>query len=274
MIETNRIGQQWFGGRNTLDFLSTSFLGGQGMEAVRIQKVKLPLAVLRSLPKERASAFLRVGLFINELNWLVRLLLIARVPNDADEAERRATLSLALLTIKLLAGKIHEGWVKLQSEFNTLVDKSLTEEGKSAVEELGKRLTKGSMIHKIRNGFAFHYSAQLSIDDLEALPLGEEEMVAYMSQNHGHNLIFVSELAAINRLATITEEANPGKAFGLVMQEVVEVAALYSDYVVAVLMALLGKDVIESLTIEAMPWTQQAERRPDRIMFFELPVRD
>ncbi|WP_321899130.1 hypothetical protein [Paraburkholderia heleia] len=244
------------------------------MAAVPVYRVKIPMAVLRSLPKERAAAFLRVGLFTNELNWLVRLLLIARIPNDASEAERRATLSLALLTVKLLAGKVHEGWLKLQSEITPLIAHSLTAEGRQAVEELRTRLAKGSVIHKLRNEYAFHYSAQISIDDLEALPLSDDEMVAYMSQNHGHNLVFVSELAAINRLTAITNEPDPRKSFGMVMQEVVEVAGLYSDYVVAVLIALLGDDVIESLTKEEMPQEEPEENKRDRIMFFELPARD
>ncbi|PTB20456.1 hypothetical protein C9I57_11330 [Trinickia symbiotica] len=232
------------------------------------------MAVLRSLSKDRAAAFLRVGLFTNELNWLVRLLLIARIPNEANEAERRATLSLALLIVKLLAGKVHEGWLKLQSEITPLIAHSFTADGRQAVENLRQRLAKGSMIHKPRNEYAFHYSAQLSIDDLEALPLGDDEMVAYMSQHHGHNLVFVSELAAINRLTAITNELDPGKSFSVVMQEVVEVAGLYSDYVVAVLIALLGDDVIESLTTEEMPAEESEENRRERIFFFELPPPD
>ena len=75
-----------------------------------VYKVLLSRAMLAAMPEERSSALLRVGLFMNELNWLVRLLLIAPIPNDASEHEQSATLSPALLTIKLLAGKMHEGW--------------------------------------------------------------------------------------------------------------------------------------------------------------------
>ena len=92
--------------------------------------LKLPRAALRDMPEPRSSALLRVDLFMNELNWLVRLLLIVRIPNSAREQERRATISLAFLIAKLLTGKMHEGWAKLRNGIKDLVGKSLSTEGR------------------------------------------------------------------------------------------------------------------------------------------------
>jgi hypothetical protein len=146
-----------------------------------VYKVKLPRAALREMPEQRSSALLRVGLFMNELNWLVRLLLIARIPNSVSEQERHATISLALLIVKLLAGKMHEGWDKLRNGINDLIDTSLSAEGRDIRSQLAGYLVKGSIIHGLRNRHAFHYSSNLSITDLETLPLSDDEPVMYMS---------------------------------------------------------------------------------------------
>jgi hypothetical protein len=239
-----------------------------------VYKVKLPRAALRDMPERRSSALLRVGLFMNELNWLVRLLLIARIPNSASEQERRATISLALLIVKLLAGKMHEGWARLRNGINDLVGKSLSTEGRDIRSQLAGCLAKGSIIHGLRNHHAFHYSSNLSITDLETLPLSDDELVMYMSENHGHSLFHLSELAAIATLPSLTGKRDAGESFEAVMQEVVKAAGLYSDYLYAVVIALLGDDLIEQLTLEPLHTESGSIAAAGHIMFFEFPERD
>ncbi|MFM0190321.1 hypothetical protein PQR37_31075 [Paraburkholderia nemoris] len=239
-----------------------------------VYKVKLPCGALRDMPEQRSSALLRVGLFMNELNWLVRLLLIARIPNGVSEPERRATISLALLIVKLLAGKMHEGWDKLRNGINDLVDASLSAEGRDIRGQLTNCLAKGSIIHGLRNRHAFHYSADLSISDLEILPLSDDELVMYMSESHGHNLFHLSELAAIASLPSLTGKRDAGESFEAVMEEVVKVAGLYSDYLYAVVIALLGDELIEQLNPERLHEESDRVAAAGRIMFFEFPEHD
>lgn len=236
-----------------------------------VYKVKLPRAALLNMPKQRSSALLRVGLFMNELNWLVRLLLIARIPNSVSEPERRATISLAMLIVKLLAGKMHEGWGKLCNGINDLVDASLSAEERDIQGQLSTRLAKGSIIQGLRNRHAFHYSADLSISDLEMLPLSDDELVVYMSENHGHNLFHLSELAAIASLHGWVGKRDAGESFEAAMEEVVKVAGLYSDYLYAVVIALLGNELIEQLNPERVYEGSDRVAAAGRIMFFELP---
>jgi hypothetical protein len=68
----------------------------------------------------------------------------ARIPNGDSEPERRATISLALLIVKLLAGKMHEGWDKLRNGINDLVGASLSAEGRDIRGQLANCLARGS----------------------------------------------------------------------------------------------------------------------------------
>jgi hypothetical protein len=211
---------------------------------------------------------------MNELNWLVRLLLIARISNDVSEPERRATLSLALLIVKLLAGKMHEGWDKLRSGINNLVEVSLSAQGRNIRGQLADCLAKGSIIHRLGNGHAFHYSTKLSLGDLDTLPLNDDELVMYMSENHGHNLFHLSELAAIASLPSLTGKRDAHESFEAVMEEVVKVAGLYSDYLYAIVIALLGDELIEQLDPEPLHDVGGRAVAEGSIMFFDLPERD
>ena len=96
----------------------------------------------------------------------------------------------------------------------------------------------------------------------------------YTSANHGHSLFHLSELAAIATLPSLTGKRDAGESFEAVMQEVVKAAGLYSDYLYAVVIALLGDDLIEQLTGEPLDTESGSMAAADRIMFFELPERD
>ncbi|WP_168792771.1 hypothetical protein [Paraburkholderia aromaticivorans] len=210
---------------------------------------------------------------MNELNWLVRLLLIARIPNDASDPERRATIYLALLIVKLLAAKMHEGWEKLRNGINDLVDASLSAEGRDIKGQLANCLAKGSIIHGLRNRHALRYLTDLSISDLEMSPLNDDELVTYMSENHGHNLFHLSELAAIASLPSLMGKRDAGESFEAVMEEVVKVAGLYSDCLYAVVIAVLGDELIEQLNPERVHEESDRVAAAGRIKFFELPER-
>ena len=89
-----------------------------------------------------------------------------------------------------------------------------------------------------------------------------------------HSLFHLSELAVIATLPSLTGKRDAGESFEAVMQEVVKAAGLYSDYLYAVVIALLGDDLIEQLTAEPLDTESGSMAAADRIMFFELPERD
>lgn len=104
--------------------------------------------------------------------------------------------------------------------------------------------------------------------------MNDDELVMYMSENHGQNLFHLSELAAIATLPSLTGKRDAGESFEAVMQEVVKAAGLYSDYLYAVVIALLGDEVIEQLNPESLDAESASMAVAGRIMFFKFPERD
>jgi hypothetical protein len=58
------------------------------------------------------------------------------------------------------------------------------------------------------------------------------------------------------------------------MQEVVKAAGLYSDYLYAVVIALLGDELVEQLHPEPLATESASTAAAGHIMFFEFPEHD
>src|SRR5215831_21363072 len=79
-----------------------------------IKKFTLPVADLRALSDDDRYAILLLGLFLNEANWLRKLLVKAVLGiTDGPEPDGQANFGLTALLATTLAGKIHEGWERI-----------------------------------------------------------------------------------------------------------------------------------------------------------------
>jgi hypothetical protein len=78
-----------------------------------ISKISYSAAQLEGMGPQNLSAALLLGLFLNEVNWLQKLLLITTMDESGNEAEHQARLSLSLMLSKLLATKMHAGWMAM-----------------------------------------------------------------------------------------------------------------------------------------------------------------
>lgn len=77
-----------------------------------LKKMTLPVKSLAAMRPEHRSALLTLGLFLNEVNWL-RKLLVGAVLGMSDSPDGQASFSLMALAATTLAGKIHEGWHRI-----------------------------------------------------------------------------------------------------------------------------------------------------------------
>lgn len=137
---------------------------------VRVARLQIPYSELQALPKDERSAFLRVGWFFSEANWLRKLLMIA-VAQDLGPTETPATLWLRALLLTTLCGKMYEGWKIISSDKNyigqTIAQLLRSNENfKEKQERLKTRLQKRSFVGKIRHNIGFHYQ----FDDFDRWP--------------------------------------------------------------------------------------------------------
>lgn len=78
---------------------------------MEITRINYTAEQLEGLGPDNLSAVLLLGLLLNEANWLQKLTLISTLDESGGEPEHRARMSLSMMLTKLLATKMHEGWV-------------------------------------------------------------------------------------------------------------------------------------------------------------------
>jgi hypothetical protein len=119
---------------------------------------------LEKLPETHVSVLLLVGHFLNEANWLGKLILIATMDESGPEPEEKARLALTLMLANVSASKIHGGWMRVRgfAQGPTLAPVFPLESVKEQFDRLEPLLVEGSLLHKFRNRQGSHYPASLS----------------------------------------------------------------------------------------------------------------
>ena len=231
---------------------------------MEIHKLTFDPTRLRAAPAERLSAFLLVGHFLSEANWLQKLLLVASQDRSGGKPERDARLSLALMVTRIFLAKIHEGWNRIRNQplHGTLSSLSPALTSSPRYAALQAQLAKDSIAHRIRNNVGFHYPHALS---LEGLPgIARDDVGIYMTDHVGDTLSILSELSAATSLMPITGAATLQDAIGKTLDEAIAVGHVYVSFL---------HEALEALVDEFGEHEDQTFTDPAALRFDELQAR-
>jgi hypothetical protein len=180
-----------------------------------VGKITLPVATIREMSAENRSALLLLGLFLNEANWLRKLLVRAALA-ISDGPEGQASFALTMLLATTLAGKIHEGWDRISNGrmSGVLNQLTLSDELTTLRATITSRLAgqepdggqgqpkteaekKARVFLRIRNNIAFHYpDRKFDFAKLDA-HIEDADTIVYMTPQgyRGDVLCHLSTLA-------------------------------------------------------------------------------
>jgi hypothetical protein len=225
------------------------------------------VADLQAMQAKHRSALLLLGLFLNEANWLRKLLVTATL-GISDTPEGQANFALTALLATTLAGKIHEGCLRIDDGplHEALKDAGLPEELKPLQDAL-KAAVAGKTFLRIRNNIAFHYPERAL--DFKKLTehLEAAEAIIYMApEGYGGDVLsHLSTLAGIEPLLAIKKDANYQTALKSVWNEVTEVAGLYcrlvSEMIAVLLLKFLPNVSVADITIPDAPEAMEGSLR-------------
>ncbi len=181
---------------------------------MNIYRGRLNKAELLSLPDHERKLFCAIAHLQNEINILLRAVLWSSDFSSDNEAEIQGQVSTSLFFVKLLAGKLREGWTLLEKFFFS--HKSLSNDfrahaslkQKEALEALSRYFGKANVIHDVRTDFAFHYSPE----DLDAvLAATPDELDLYIEEEgNANSLYYFAEIlanrAALDRINVLSGE--------------------------------------------------------------------
>jgi hypothetical protein len=240
-----------------------------------LKKMMFSVAELQAMQAKHRAALLLLGLFLNEANWL-RKLLVKAVLGMSDTPEGQAHFALTALLATTLAGKIHEGWDRITAGHlhEALKDVDLPDELKPLQQELAAALAKKTFV-RIRNNIAFHYpNRPLNFKQLTD-HLDDSDAIIYMVPEGyaGDVLSHLSTLAGIEPLLAINEDADYRSGLNSVWDEVTNVAGLYCHFVSEVIASFLLK-FLPNVSVEDITIPDAPEADEELLRFFVHPPSD
>lgn len=216
---------------------------------MELKKLSISKSKLMSIPEAEQLFFLRFGNLFNEICILRKLAYFSTGIETTDRTIRAAQNSQAFLLLKMLAGKLWEGWRLLEQDFfgtklSQDYESRLTPIGCRGLDGLKQYFSRDNRIKKIRDELAFHYSNEYKEQMKKILEkLGESEMLdVIISENHFNCLYVASEVVA--SLASVEWTDFPDgyqQALENFLVEIDKVTKLFLDFLGDCLLVFVKK---------------------------------
>ena len=161
--------------------------------------------------------------------------------------------SMSLLMVRLLAGKLSEGWQFLQDSYfrkptiAITVEPKLQKDSEEALKKLKQYFSRDNQIHKIRNHFAFHYSNQNAAKVVEEL--GNREYWEVVMKD-GQIPVFVTAEEIVSKVMYDEVDSDPDKAMENLIKEVFDITQSFKLFCDGCLANMVDTSVSHDLYAE------------------------
>jgi hypothetical protein len=183
------------------------------LTTLRIRRTLLPKARLSELPSAERNFLFLSGHILNELNSLNKVFMWCLNSHAKDGTSKITSLAQGVQSMvyaRVLAGKLLEAWDALgpawfKSQLSLNIEPRLHPDASSSLPVLKKYFSRTNPIFRVRNFFAFHYSAEKLGANWEEVAQGAELEVVF-GGTIGNNLYLAAELVAN---AAVLKAVNP-----------------------------------------------------------------
>jgi superfamily I DNA/RNA helicase len=203
-----------------------------------LYRIELKKAHLDQIPHDERIFYFMASQLANDLNVIAKLLIFAAngVMKSREQVQRHVATTQALLFVKMMAGRLHEGKRLLSTAFfNKGLWKKykddLPPDARTNLEKINSYFGKENMIEKIRNKFAFHSDLDV-IEDMYANAPKDAPFIDYHTTRYnGHSLYYGAEALALNAMLKVAGEPDSRAALLRLTQEPGRIAALFTDFI-------------------------------------------
>jgi hypothetical protein len=201
---------------------------------MKIYKGKLNKAKLLQISEAERKLFIAIAHLQNEIRFSLYGVVWSHDFSSNNDAVVQGQISLNFFYLKILAGKLHEGWQLLQKYYftNKVLSTDFSANGsKEAVDllkSLGKYFGRTNLISEIRNNLSFHYSPDDLDNQLENLP---EDLELYIAKENDANTLYYFAEALANRgvLAKLNYDDN-FNPFEAIYSELITIAKKFNKF--------------------------------------------
>ena len=168
---------------------------------------------LAAMPADERQLLLLLGHAANEINVLLKLILMALQPTPELKFVDQVQAGQVFVLMRTLIGKLHEAWKLFGNRFQSAPQikakylPKLNSEAITALDGLNKHFGKKSPLTLIRSGFSFHYYDEKDLVEKSFQDIAEDESWHfYLSDITGNRFYYASELVVA---AAVIKLVNP-----------------------------------------------------------------
>jgi hypothetical protein len=133
---------------------------------MKVIKFQIPHEALKAMPSDERAFFIHFANFLSEIRILMKCVVLTGKFEQSNEVEWRGDISQHLFFLRLLASKLHEGYMLVQKAYHgsglaKSLEKRLPENARRARKDISKYFGKENCLSTVRDKFGFHYDADL-----------------------------------------------------------------------------------------------------------------
>lgn len=184
---------------------------------MNLTKINIKNSDLKIYNENEQIFFIQLTNFLNEINILQKTLIISNNNLDnLDKIHKRAQTAQSMFFLKILIGKLNEGWVFFNSSFfGTKLSKEyknkFSPSGKNSLSSLKKHFSQKNMFNYIRNKYSFHYDNENIKEEINSRSK-DEIFNIYIAQNFANCLYSIGDIIVNWSLLNSIDSSNHQKA--------------------------------------------------------------
>lgn len=231
---------------------------------MKLRNAKFNSKIFADLPKAERDNLVSIAHFQNELRFSLLGVAWTKVINSESDVIQKGQISYNLFFLKMLAGKLYEGWKMLSKhhfsnkELSMHFRNNCCSESRDLLMELKGYFSKANAISKIRNDFSFHYSPEELGD--RSLKINEDLDIYISAENDANSLYYFAEAAANWSMIGIFNNPDDANPLEVITNEIIGIAKKFNRFNTLYIMYLINKQDInvwdgltEELEIENLP---------------------
>jgi len=193
---------------------------------MKLSRINIPKSKLDTIPEIEQVFFIQIMQFLNELNILQKCVIVSSNElGSLTTIEKRGQISQAHFFIRILAGKLYEGWKMISKNFvetqlSREYENLLSQKGKESLSELiGYFNDENNKVRLIRNKFAFHYDKEKIKEEIDKIP--QSEMLEMFVSEHRINCLYTISDTIVNwSILNSIDSSNSQQAMDILIGDI------------------------------------------------------
>ena len=212
---------------------------------MELKKLTFKKETIDNIPEKERILIVQLSIFSNEISMLHKLIVFSNNIKGKGPLLTAQNIQSFFL-IKLLAGKLYEGWELLRksyfgSKLSIEYDDKLSKRGKNNLEFIKTYFGKTNVIKLIRNKYTFHYDKDHILDGLKAIP-NDEELDMYLASDIGNTLYSMAHIISSYALFKEVRSNSEYEALKIIFKDVLTISAKYLIVSVELIQNILSKN--------------------------------